>query len=75
VIDSGHCQIKMVSLHLPEATEECHEAQIRIVGVQAEIEIPISRTRSRSAMGMSVTLVRGYSVPKKYYVMCSQVML
>jgi len=44
VIDSGHCQIKMVSLHLPEATEECHEAQIRIVGVQAEIEIPISRT-------------------------------
>jgi hypothetical protein len=24
---------------------------------------------------MSVTLVRGYSVPKKYYVMCLQVML
>lgn len=32
------------SLHLPEAIEECHEAQIRIVGLQAKIEIPISRT-------------------------------
>jgi len=71
VTDSGHCQIEMVSLHLPEAIEECHEAQIRIVGLQAETETPISRTLSRSAMDMSVTLVRGYAVPKKYYVMCS----
>ena len=39
--DSGHSQIEMVSLHLPEAFEECHEAQIRIVGLQAEIEIPM----------------------------------
>ena len=42
--DSGHSQIEMVSLHLLEAFEECHEAQIRIVGHQAEIETPISRT-------------------------------
>ena len=42
--DSGHCQIEMVSLHLPEAIEECHEAKIRIVGFQAEIETPYSRT-------------------------------
>jgi len=75
VTDSGHSQIVMVSMHLPEAIEEYHETQIRIVGLQAESETPISRTWSRSAMVMSVTLVRGYSVPKKYYVMCLQVML
>ena len=40
--DSGHSQIVMVSMHLPEAIEEYHETQIRIVGLQAESETPIS---------------------------------
>jgi len=75
VADSGRSLIEMVSLHLFDAIEECHETQVRIIGLQAEIETPISWTWSRSAMDMSVTLVRGYSVPKKYYVMCLQVML
>jgi len=74
VADTGRSQFEMVSLHLPDAIEECHETQVRIVGLQAEIETPISRTWSRSAMDISVTLVRGYSVPKRYYVMCLQVM-
>lgn len=73
--DSGRSQIEMVYLHLPEAIEKCHEAQIRLVGFQANIEILTSRTRSRSAMDMNVTLVRGYSVRKRYYVMRLQVML
>jgi hypothetical protein len=41
---SGHSQNEMLSLHLLEAIEECQEAQIRIDGLQAEIETPISRT-------------------------------
>jgi hypothetical protein len=60
---------------LLEEIEEYHEAVMRIVGLQAEIETPISRTWGRSAMDMSVTLVRGYSLSHKYYVMCLQVML
>ena len=39
--DGCHSQIEMVSLHLPEAIEVCHETQIRVVGLQAEIETPI----------------------------------
>ena len=42
--DTGRSQFEMVSLHLPDAIEECHETQVRIVGLQAEIETPISRT-------------------------------
>jgi len=42
VADSGRSLIEMVSLHLFDAIEECHETQVRIIGLQAEIETPIS---------------------------------
>jgi hypothetical protein len=37
-------RFEVVSLHLLEEIEEYHEAVMRIVGLQAEIETPISRT-------------------------------